>query len=45
MDDLALTDPIVLHHMTDSIRNSLRQLELDEDELETREDNHGKTDN
>jgi hypothetical protein len=45
MADLSLTDPIVIHHLTDSIRSSLHQLELDEDELETREDNDGKTDN
>ena len=45
MEDLSLTDPIVIHHLTDTIRSSLHQLELDEDELETREDNDGKTDN
>jgi hypothetical protein len=45
MEDLSLTDPIVIHHLTDSIRSSLQRLELDEDELETREGNDGKTDN
>jgi hypothetical protein len=45
MEDLSLTDPIVIHHLTESIRSSLHQLELDGDELETREENDGKTDN
>ena len=45
MEDRSLTDPIVIHHWTDSIRSSLQRLELDEDELEEREDNDGQTDN
>ena len=45
MEDLSLTDPIVIHHLTNSIRSSLQRLELDEDELEEREDNDGQTDN
>ena len=45
MEDLSLTDPIVIHHLTDSIRSSLQRLEMDEDELEEREDNDGQTDN
>ena len=32
MPDLSLTDPVVIHHLTDSIRSSLRQLESDKDE-------------
>lgn len=45
MQDLSLTDAVVIHHLTDSIRSSLQRLELDEDELEEREDNDGQTDN
>jgi hypothetical protein len=45
MKDLSLTDPIVIHHLTDSIRSSLDRLELDQDALEEREDNDGQTDN
>lgn len=30
MQDLSLTDPVVIHHLTDSIRSSLRKLESDE---------------
>jgi hypothetical protein len=45
MEDLSLSDPMVIHHLTESIRRSLRQLEASEDKTETREDNDGKTDN
>lgn len=36
MQDLSLTDPVVIHHLTDSIRSSLRQLESDNGEHEKR---------
>ncbi len=42
MHDLSLTDPMVIHHLTDSIRSSLRQLEADEVKIEKREENDGK---
>jgi hypothetical protein len=29
MQDLSLADPVIIHHLTDSIRNSLKQLESD----------------
>ncbi len=45
MGELALTDPMVIYHLTDSIRSSLRQLESEDGDLTTREDTDGKTDN
>jgi anti-sigma regulatory factor (Ser/Thr protein kinase) len=45
MEDLSLSDPTVIHHLTESIRRSLRQLEESEGETDTREDTDGKADN
>jgi anti-sigma regulatory factor (Ser/Thr protein kinase) len=45
IEDLSLSDPMVIHHLTESIRRSLRQLEESEDETDTREDADGKADN
>ncbi len=45
MEDLSLSDPMVIHHLTQSIRRSLRQLEASEGEADTREDTDGKADN
>jgi anti-sigma regulatory factor (Ser/Thr protein kinase) len=45
MGELALTDPMVVYHLTDSIRSSLRELESEDGDLTTREDTDGKTDN
>ncbi len=45
MEDLSLTDPLVIHQLTKTIRNSLQQLESDEDELESKEAKNGKADN
>ena len=45
MEDLSLSDPMVLHHLTDSIRHSLRQLEESKSETNTRENTDGKADN
>jgi hypothetical protein len=42
MADLSLTDPIVIHHLTNSIRSSLSDLEMDDVELEAREGKDGK---
>jgi hypothetical protein len=36
MQDLSLTDPVIIHHLTDSIRSSLRQLESDKGQQEKR---------
>jgi hypothetical protein len=34
MQDLSLADPVVIHHLTDSIRSSLRQLDSDKGQSE-----------
>jgi hypothetical protein len=36
MQDLSLADPVVIHHLTDSIRNSLKQLESEKSQSEKR---------
>ena len=45
MADLSLTDPMVIHHLTKTIRNSLRELESDDGEPEGKEVENGKADN
>ncbi len=45
MEDLSLTDPLVIHQLTKTIRNSLQQLESDEGDLEGKEAKNGKADN
>ena len=45
MEDLSLTDPLVIHQLTKTIRNSLQQLESDEGDLESKEAKNGKADN
>ena len=45
MADLSLTDPLVIHQLTKTIRNSLQQLESDEGNLEDKEAKNGKADN
>jgi hypothetical protein len=43
-DDHSLTDAVVVHHLTQSIRNSLKQLALRNGKSDTTEENHGKID-
>ena len=45
MADLALTDPMVIHQLTKTIRNSLRRLDSDDGEPESKEAKNGKADN
>ena len=45
MEDLSLTDPLVIHQLTKTIRNSLQQLESEEGDLESKEAKNGKADN
>jgi anti-sigma regulatory factor (Ser/Thr protein kinase) len=45
MEDLSLSDPLVIHQLTKTIRTSLRRLESDNGELESKEANNGKADN
>ena len=45
MEDLSLTDPLVIHQLTKTIRSSLQQLESDEGDLESKEAKNGKADN
>ena len=45
IEDLSLTDPLVIHQLTKTIRNSLQQLESDEGDLESKEAKNGKADN
>jgi len=45
MADLALTDPMVIHQLTKTIRNSLRRLDSDDGEEESKEAKNGKADN
>jgi hypothetical protein len=39
--DNSLTDPVLVHHLTQSIRNSLKQLALKSGRSEATEENHG----
>ena len=43
-DDPSLADAVVVHHLTQSIRNSLKQLALRNGKSDTTEENHGKID-
>ena len=43
-EDDSLTDPVLIHHLSQSIRNSLNQLALDNHKSEISEENHGKND-
>lgn len=45
MEDLSLTDPLVIHQLTKTIRSSLQQLESDDGDLESKEAKNGKADN
>lgn len=45
LEDLSLTDPAVIHFLTQTIKDALDQLEKDDRESESREENNGKTDN
>ena len=45
MADLALTDPMVIHQLTKTIRTSLQRLESDDGEPESKEAKNGKADN
>jgi len=45
MEDLSLSDPLVIHQLTKTIRTSLHRLESDNGELESKEANNGKADN
>ena len=45
MEDLSLSDPLVIHQLTKTIRTSLHRLESDDGELESKEANNGKADN
>ncbi|UCD81005.1 MAG: ATP-binding protein [Desulfobacterales bacterium] len=40
-DDNSLADPVLMHHLTHSIRNSLKQLALKNGASEATEENHG----
>jgi hypothetical protein len=42
--DLSLTNPLVIHHLTETIRDSLGRLESDVDESESKEAKNGKAD-
>jgi hypothetical protein len=43
-DDTSLTDAVVIHHLTQSIRNSLKQLALSNGKSDATEENYGKID-
>jgi anti-sigma regulatory factor (Ser/Thr protein kinase) len=43
--DISLTDPAVIHHLIQTIRDALDQLEQDDRKSESREKNNGKADN
>jgi len=43
-DDPSLTDAVVIHHLTQRIRNSLKQLALSSGKSDATEENHGKID-
>lgn len=43
LGDHALEDPMVVHHLGESIRAALKQLASNPDKSEAREKNHGKT--
>jgi hypothetical protein len=45
LGDIALTDPVVIYHLTQSIRESIHQLTSPETGSEFMEANNGKTDN
>jgi hypothetical protein len=42
--DNSLTDPVLIHHLTQSIRKSLNRLALGNGKSEVTEENHGKND-
>jgi hypothetical protein len=44
MGDDSLTDPQVIHYLTQGIRNSLARLYADEDKSGTKEEHHGEAD-
>ena len=43
-EDHSLTDPVLIHHLTQSIRKSLNQLALSKGNAEVTEENHGEID-
>ena len=43
LEDDALANPVVIHHLTKSIRTSLEQMASSNDKSEAREKNHGET--
>ena len=43
--DASLSDPVVIHHLTKSIRSALKALASDEDNFESLEEQNGKADN
>jgi anti-sigma regulatory factor (Ser/Thr protein kinase) len=45
MEDTSLSDPVVIQHLTDSIRSALKALASDENNFESAEEQNGKIDN
>ena len=45
IEDTSLSDPVVIHHLTKSIRSALKALASDEDNFESLEEQNGKADN
>jgi DNA mismatch repair ATPase MutL len=44
-EDTSLSDPVVIHHLTDSIRSALKALASDKNNFESVEEQNDKTDN
>jgi anti-sigma regulatory factor (Ser/Thr protein kinase) len=45
MEDLSLSDPVVIHHLAETIRSALKVLTSDKGNFESLEDKDGKVDN
>ena len=45
IEDTSLSDPMVIHHLTKSIRSALKALASDRDNFESLEEQNGKADN
>ena len=45
IEDTSLSDPVVIHHLTKSIRSELKALVSDEDNFESLEEQNGKVEN
>ncbi|MGD2036457.1 MAG: ATP-binding protein [Desulfobacterales bacterium] len=45
IEDTSLSDPVVIHHLTKSIRSALKALASDEDNFESLEEQNGKVEN